>query len=99
MIRLIPLLLALYWPIGTDLGNLKFKLILGSKTFSVKKELCQKIVPPIHLGKGSKIKLIFLGEFSRNGGGGTVGSDVTLCENWSVFIRCSTMPVGALLAL
>ena len=30
---------------------------------------------------------------------GTVGSDVTLRENWSVFIRCRTMPVGAVLAL
>ena len=29
----------------------------------------------------------------------TVGSDVTLRENWSVFIRCRTMPVGAALAL
>ena len=28
-------------------------------------------------------------------GGGTLGSDVTLRENWSVFIRCRTMPVGA----
>ena len=33
------------------------------------------------------------------GGGGTVGSDVTLRENWSVFIRCRTMPLGAALAL
>ena len=32
-------------------------------------------------------------------GGGTVGSDVTLRENCSVFIRCRTMPVGAALAL
>ena len=32
-------------------------------------------------------------------GGGTVGSDVTLRENWSVFIRCRTMPLGAALAL
>ena len=32
-------------------------------------------------------------------GGGTVGSDVTLRQNWSVFIRCRTMPVGAALAL
>ena len=34
-----------------------------------------------------------------NGRGGTVGSDVTLRENWSVFIRCRTMPLGAALAL
>ena len=33
------------------------------------------------------------------GGGGTGGSDVTLRENWSVFIRCRTVPVGAALAL
>ena len=32
-------------------------------------------------------------------GGGPVGSDVTLRENWSVFIRCRTMPLGAALAL
>ena len=32
-------------------------------------------------------------------GGGTVGSDVTLHENCSVFIRCRTMPLGAALAL
>ena len=31
--------------------------------------------------------------------GGTVGSDVTLCQNGSVFIRCRTMAVGAALAL
>ena len=31
--------------------------------------------------------------------GGTVGSDVTLRENWSVFIRCRTLPVGAALVL
>ena len=29
----------------------------------------------------------------------TVGSDVTLRQNWSVFIRCRTMPLGAALAL
>ena len=33
------------------------------------------------------------------GGGGTAGSDVTLCQNGSVFIRCRTMAVGAALAL
>ena len=32
-------------------------------------------------------------------GGGAVGSDMTLRENWSVFIRCRTMPLGAALAL
>ena len=32
-------------------------------------------------------------------GGGSVGSDVTLRQNWSVFIRCRTMAVGAALAL
>ena len=35
----------------------------------------------------------------RVGGWGTVCSDVTLRENWPVFIRCRTMPVGAALAL
>ena len=29
------------------------------------------------------------------GGGGTLGSDVTLRKNRSVFIQCRTMPVGA----
>ena len=29
----------------------------------------------------------------------TVGSDMTLRQNWSVFIRCRTTPVGAALAL
>ena len=29
----------------------------------------------------------------------TLGSDVTLRENWSVFIRCRTMPLGAALAV
>ena len=28
-----------------------------------------------------------------------VGSNVTLCENGSVFIRCHTMPIGAALAI
>ena len=32
------------------------------------------------------------------GGGGTVGSDVTLRQNWAVFIRGRTMAVGAALA-
>ena len=30
-------------------------------------------------------------------GEGTVGSDVTLRENWSVFIRCRNMTLGAAL--
>ena len=38
-------------------------------------------------------------EREREREGGTVGSDVTLRENWSVFIRCRTMPLGAALAL
>ena len=34
----------------------------------------------------------------HRGAGGTVGSDVTLRENGSVFIRCRTMSIGAALA-
>ena len=37
--------------------------------------------------------------FEGGGEGGTVGSDVTLREKWSVFIRCRTMPLGAAIAL
>ena len=33
------------------------------------------------------------------GWGGTVGSDVTLRQNWSVFIRCRTMAMVAALPL
>ena len=33
------------------------------------------------------------------GEGGTVGSNVTLRQNWSVFIRCRTIALGAALAL
>ena len=31
-------------------------------------------------------------KWKNKGGGGTVGSDVTLHQNWSVFIRWSWVP-------
>ena len=57
-----------------------------------------------NLGQGSGVIniLFFLNSNSQHfpeEGGGTVGSDVTLRQNRSVFIRCRTMAVGAALAL